>query len=483
MTQDVKAGIASGGMWTPYNKIRSVTKTTTSKLTYQYDAAGNRITKRFYELTSTLSKTTWYVRDAQGNTLAVYTKPSDSSTVRQSEVMLYGSSRLGLAYPNTLYSSNAADTVAHYETVHTRTLGARSYELSDHLGNVRATISDIALNHSGNFDAELVTATDYYPFGMILGGRNYAADGAHRYGFNGKENDNEVKGEGNQQDYGFRIYDTRIARFLSVDPLLKEYPWYTPYQFAGNMPIHAIDIDGLEPFVVGGSTQDFKALRHTQLRKSMNGVVEILGLNDLSITPVDYGFSWSSNDRPAPKISHPHVSNTWNDPPKLNNDLLNDSEDRALAGRAFADYVVANHVPGQPITLLGYSHGGNVVLQAVPLIRARLVDAVINVVTLFTPAENSKGSKENPASISSDLDAHFHFYSSSDKVVPLTGRETSYYNNPLLPGMYSGGHDRLLQVDVDKSLRPRESPAGHNSIYEPDRVREAAKSLAPSKDD
>ena len=44
-----------------------------------------------------------------------------------------------------------------------------------------------------------------------------------------------------------RIYDTRLGRFLSVDPLTRKYPWYTPYQFAGNMPIWAIDIDGGEP--------------------------------------------------------------------------------------------------------------------------------------------------------------------------------------------------------------------------------------------
>jgi hypothetical protein len=37
------------------------------------------------------------------------------------------------------------------------------------------------------------------------------------------------------------------SRFLSVDPIAKDYPWYTPYQFAGNMPILARDLDGLEP--------------------------------------------------------------------------------------------------------------------------------------------------------------------------------------------------------------------------------------------
>jgi RHS repeat-associated protein len=60
---------------------------------------------------------------------------------------------------------------------------------------------------------------------------------AYRYGFNGKENDNEVKGQGNQQDYGMRIYDPRLVKFLSMDPLIRSYPWYTPYQFAGNKVI------------------------------------------------------------------------------------------------------------------------------------------------------------------------------------------------------------------------------------------------------
>jgi RHS repeat-associated protein len=50
----------------------------------------------------------------------------------------------------------------------------------------------------------------------------------------------------NHYDYGFRIYNPAIAKFLSVDPLTASYPWYTPYQFAGNKPIGAIDLDGLQ---------------------------------------------------------------------------------------------------------------------------------------------------------------------------------------------------------------------------------------------
>ena len=82
---------------------------------------------------------------------------------------------------------------------------------------------------------------------MMMPGRKYQTGSGYRYGFNGKENDNEVKGEGNQQDYGMRIYDPRLGRFLSVDPLEDEYPELTPYQFAGNTPIQATDLDGEEP--------------------------------------------------------------------------------------------------------------------------------------------------------------------------------------------------------------------------------------------
>ncbi len=83
---------------------------------------------------------------------------------------------------------------------------------------------------------------------MLMSGRKYTApSSSYRYGFNGKENDNEVKGEGNQQDYGMRVYDPRLGKFLSVDPLIAKYPWYSPYHFAGNNPIRYIDLDGGEP--------------------------------------------------------------------------------------------------------------------------------------------------------------------------------------------------------------------------------------------
>jgi len=66
-----------------------------------------------------------------------------------------------------------------------------------------------------------------------------------RYGFNGKEKDNEF----GWQDYGERMYLQRIGRFSSPDPLIiykQKYPELSSYQFASNRPIDGIDLDGLE---------------------------------------------------------------------------------------------------------------------------------------------------------------------------------------------------------------------------------------------
>ncbi|TAH28102.1 MAG: hypothetical protein EAZ06_11340, partial [Cytophagales bacterium] len=94
------------------------------------------------------------------------------------------------------------------------------------------------------FSADIKTYTDYYAFGMEMVGRNWSESEAYRQGYNGKENDKDF-GEG-VQDYGMRVSDTQTCRFFSVDPITAQYPELTPYQFASNTPIQAIDLDGLE---------------------------------------------------------------------------------------------------------------------------------------------------------------------------------------------------------------------------------------------
>lgn len=84
---------------------------------------------------------------------------------------------------------------------------------------------------------------------MTLPGRKYSNGGSsYRYGFNGKELDTD--GDIVQYDYGFRIYDPRLVRFKSVDPLFKGFPWNSPYSYAEGDLIRCIDLDGLEKVTI-----------------------------------------------------------------------------------------------------------------------------------------------------------------------------------------------------------------------------------------
>lgn len=95
------------------------------------------------------------------------------------------------------------------------------------------------------FTGEVLSANDYYSFGGQMPGRSFTSS-SYRYGFNGKENDKETNGEGGTQDYGMRIYNPSLGRFLSVDPLTASYPSWSPYPFAMSRPIDGSDLDGCE---------------------------------------------------------------------------------------------------------------------------------------------------------------------------------------------------------------------------------------------
>jgi RHS repeat-associated protein len=67
---------------------------------------------------------------------------------------------------------------------------------------------------------------------------------AYRFGFNGQEKDDEIKGNGNSYDFGARMLDPRIGRWLALDPLAARYTSLSPYNFVANSPLAFIDPDG-----------------------------------------------------------------------------------------------------------------------------------------------------------------------------------------------------------------------------------------------
>ncbi|MDQ1773065.1 RHS repeat-associated core domain-containing protein, partial [Labilibaculum euxinus] len=105
-------------------------------------------------------------------------------------------------------------------------------------------------NHLGSASLELdesaaiISYEEYHPFGTssYRSGRTETETSQKRYKYVGKERDEET----GLYYYGFRYYAAWLCRFVSVDPLQFDYPYYTPFQYAGNKPITYIDLDGLE---------------------------------------------------------------------------------------------------------------------------------------------------------------------------------------------------------------------------------------------
>ena len=169
----------------------------------------------------------------------------EESNYQLAERVMYGSSRLGL-------NTNKVDMLdENPEEIISLSLGNKLYEMSNHLGNVLTVINDIKVPQSTNsididgYLATIVSTADYSPFGVQLDERTVSAE-SYRYGFQGQEKDDEIKGAGNSVNYTYRMHDPRLGRFFAVDPLSPEYPWNSPYAFSENNVIHAIELEGLE---------------------------------------------------------------------------------------------------------------------------------------------------------------------------------------------------------------------------------------------
>ncbi|WP_025667026.1 RHS repeat-associated core domain-containing protein [Aquimarina megaterium] len=128
-----------------------------------------------------------------------------------------------------------------------RDLGNKYYEIKDHLGNVRVVVNDRKNLDpaTGDLTAKVESYNGYYPFGMLQPNRHKDSK-SYRYGFQGQEKDDEIKGEGNSVNYKYRMHDPRLGRFFAVDPLTAKYPYLSPYHFSHNSPIYTREIEGLE---------------------------------------------------------------------------------------------------------------------------------------------------------------------------------------------------------------------------------------------
>lgn len=303
--------------WTVYGKIKSVTRTAGSvkaDLEFTYDAQGNRVSKivkpklpdgslaHVYDWIITM-----YVNDASGNTLATYIEKYDPNNgllnVYLQDFSIYGSSRLGTKILNLdiLFSSNPPGL---YQ------LGSKRFELSNHLGNVLTVITDQreAIDNSGtigSYKARVASTTDYYAFGAPMPGRTL--NNGYRYGFNGQEKDDEISGNGNELAFKFREYDARLGRFFTIDPLTDKFPYWTPYQFAGNTPIEARELEGLETWhTTTGSTET--DISGTDMKRSSSGPLEPGNAIDMGYASYTVGQTYNPSEKGSLKSSEQNAN-------------------------------------------------------------------------------------------------------------------------------------------------------------------------------
>ena len=138
------------------------------------------------------------------------------------------------------------------------------------------------------FNPEVLSFSDYYPFGQLVPNR-HGSSTAYRYGFNGMELDNELKGEGNSYDFGARMLDPRIGRWFARDPMEAKYPNMSSYAYAINNPIVFIDVDGRDvgitvtAKVVGTTKINLYSAGEIKKDSSLKGITQVVPVYEVVI--------------------------------------------------------------------------------------------------------------------------------------------------------------------------------------------------------
>ena len=180
-----------------------------------------------------------------------YTNTTSQLMYVAEEHSIYGSSRVGVDNrKDTLYKAGSYSPSWGGVGTSRRDLGSKSFELSNHLGNVLVTVSDkpVYKVSSGTiyFQSEITSSSDYYPFGATINGRSATFGNENRFGFQSQERDDEISGSGNLYTAEYWEYDSRLGRRWNTDPLAEKPDniGWSPYAFCWNNPINVVDPDG-----------------------------------------------------------------------------------------------------------------------------------------------------------------------------------------------------------------------------------------------
>jgi RHS repeat-associated protein len=132
---------------------------------------------------------------------------------------------------------------------------------------------------------------------MMIKERSWSSSN-YRFGFNGQEKDDEVKGEGNSVDFGARIYDSRSGKWMSLDPLMRKYPGYSAYSYCIDNPIFYVDPDGRDIDIgnIKGKNGYETGLRMLGASNSWRGFVNQFASTSSGDNPYGVNVSGSMSD-------------------------------------------------------------------------------------------------------------------------------------------------------------------------------------------
>ncbi len=136
------------------------------------------------------------------------------------------------------------------EVVHRKNATAfkKNRRNGDHLGNIRLSYSDADLNGAIDPNTEILSESNYYPFGLIQKGYNNVVSSnanstAEKFKYNNNKELEEELGK-DTYAYGWRDYDPAIGRFNKIYRFAEKYVSSTPYNYAANNPMYFIDVQG-----------------------------------------------------------------------------------------------------------------------------------------------------------------------------------------------------------------------------------------------
>ena len=200
---------------------------------YAYDVNGNLtkdLNKGITDIQYNVLNLPSTVSFSDGSTIT-YTYAADGTKLKT--VHKTGSTTTTTDYcGNVVYENGVQKLLLTDEGYVTLSDNKYHYYLKDHQGNNR-----VVINQSGTVEE----TNHYYPFGGVFA----SAGNVQPYKYNGKEYDGK-KGL-NWYDYGARMYDAALGRFMTVDPLAEKYYPMSPYGYCLNNPIKFIDADGRLP--------------------------------------------------------------------------------------------------------------------------------------------------------------------------------------------------------------------------------------------